>query len=208
MLVPPRSIEVTGKTDKRKDAETLVFGRELATEDYALVAGVCVPDLDVKVVIYPEAHEGIPIQITARPEQKGVFSMKLLFQKEHVILESIFSTHKGKAWETFFHLAKKAAELKLKSVSGTALRMKGHDGYRAVIRWGFNADLPDAVTAKLPDALKSKKTLHELAETQEGRDAWMEHGTTIKVSFDLSQNSKSWDILGKPPGAEPDETGK
>lgn len=208
MLVTPRKIEFAGMTDKRKEAEISVFGRELATEEYALVAGACVPDLDVTVVVYPEAHEGFPIQVTARPEQKGIFSVKLLFQKDQVVLESIFSTQKGKAWETFYHLAKKAAELKLKSISGTALRMKDHDGYRAVLRWGFNANVPEVITAKLPDALKAKKTLQELADTQAGRDAWKEHGATIKVLFDLTHGSKSWDILGKPPGAKSDEADK
>jgi hypothetical protein len=211
MLVAAKTIAFENEA-KRKQAEEAVFGRELQKEEYAQFAGVCLPEVNVTVVFYPEAYNGYPIQLKAKSEQKGVFSTMFLLQEGTVVFESASVEEAqrgaGKAWEAFYHIARKAAALGFTTIKGKALRYPAgspqgkHDGYRAVVRWGFNCELPAGVKEKLEAGLKEATCLHDLAPSEAGRAFWKEHGVTVDVVFDLATDSKCWEILGTPPAAQ------
>ena len=73
---------------------------------------------------------------------------------------------------------------------GSALR-----GYYAWPRYGFDAPLSKDITARLPEALASARTLLDLMATPEGRIWWRNHGRGLDVVFDLAPGSRSLQVL-------------
>lgn len=218
MLMNAKNLIFQGHANERKAIENSIFGRELEDYEYAQIAGVCVPNVIVTVVYKNIAYPDHPIQIKAKSEQADQFSVMLLLQKDAMVMESIALAEgqrgAGTGREVFYHIAKKAAELGFQTIKGTALRKHAADpntqysGYKAVVRWGFNGQVPDQVRAALPEKFKGVKDLQTLGQTKEGRDAWSEHGANASVEFDLSPESKGWDILGTPPNAAGNDEAK
>lgn len=69
-----------------------------------------------------------------------------------------------------------------------------YNGYYSWARYGFDAALEPADTAKLPVQYQRVKTVQELMNTAEGKELWREHGTGRMMCFDLA-DAECWKVL-------------
>ena len=68
-------------------------------------------------------------------------------------------------------------------------------GYYVWACMGFDAEIPEAVRPKLPQNYAAKLYISDLMLDKEGREEWLRHGESVKLAFDLANDSVSWKIL-------------
>lgn len=68
-------------------------------------------------------------------------------------------------------------------------------GYKVWPKFGYNAKIPSSVKRRLPQELRSAKTVQDLYKTQKGRDAWAEHGKSTYMTLDLTAGSQSMRVF-------------
>lgn len=119
----------------------------------------------------------------------------------------VWGSFKGKGLELFDKQVKTLQGLGVKrilaSASGDAQAAKTDPktglGYYVWPRMGYSGIMKSSQIAKLPEeirkALKGKRDIRDLFDLPGGPEAWKEHGSTIKVHFDLSPNSRNMRAL-------------
>lgn len=85
------------------------------------------------------------------------------------------------------------------TAAGDASDPKGGIGYYVWPRYGYSGTMSSKQIAKLPRefqvALKGKRDIRDLFDLPGGKEAWQKHGSSIKVWFDLSDNSRNMRAL-------------
>jgi hypothetical protein len=66
-------------------------------------------------------------------------------------------------------------------------------GYLVWPKFGFDADLSPARIKTLPAPLAGARTLSDLLSTPEGQNWWRKHGWSIRLDFDMTRGSRSWE---------------
>ncbi len=104
---------------------------------------------------------------------------------------------KGTGLRSFATQAYSAKKYGVEYISTLAAGYYGHPEYNGYYTWarmGYNAKLTDADRNKLPKKYEKVQDLNELME-KGGADAWKKYGTERKMLFDLSDDSKSFEVL-------------
>lgn len=70
-------------------------------------------------------------------------------------------------------------------------------GWKVWPKMGYDGPLTDSVKAILPDHMRHYTMVSDLMETPEGREWWDENGDSTKVEFNLSQGSRSLQVLNE-----------
>jgi len=65
-------------------------------------------------------------------------------------------------------------------------------GYKVWPKFGFDADLDPPRAAGLPKGLRRARRLSDLLAEPGGRDWWEKHGWSIRLEFDMTAGSRSW----------------
>ncbi len=79
--------------------------------------------------------------------------------------------------------------------AGSAVNQTMFWGFHVWPSMGFDAELPLAIKADLPEELVHAEYLSDLMLSDVGERWWYHHGVSIDVEFDLSDQSVSWDLL-------------
>jgi SPP1 gp7 family putative phage head morphogenesis protein len=84
-----------------------------------------------------------------------------------------------------------------KKITTLAARVDGeYNGYYTWARFGFDAELGELYAMRAEKAgFKGVKRVSELMRTKAGREWWLEHGVTMDMEFDLSDNSHGIAVL-------------
>ena len=175
-----------------------MFGRNLNRREYAGLAGA--PDganVDVGSLgdeLYIESRE--PATTTYRAVQRISFTDSapvVSIDAFHILARSM--QRKGLGLEILARQISYAKHLGVRCIETTAGRYPSENGYYTWPRFGFNGPLPESVKQKLSPGLGHAREVLDLIETQSGRRWWIEHGVTLHVVFDLSDQSRSWKML-------------
>lgn len=79
--------------------------------------------------------------------------------------------------------------------AGSAINRAMFFGYHVWPTLGFDALLPAQTLRKLPQGLQDCVLLSDLVRTEEGRVWWYDNGIELELSFDLEDDSVSWELL-------------
>ncbi len=175
-----------------------LFGRDLHPWEYAGLAGA--PDEALVEVgtlwgdLYLElceplghGYRGIHL---VRPEPAGAVLVNDGFHIQRKCLQ-----RKGLGLRVLQRQLDHAKALGIVRIEVFAGRVHGENGYYTWPRYGFNGPVPPEVRRRLPDGLRHARSVLDLVECEQGRRWWREHGVPLHVSFDLSDQSRSWAAL-------------
>ncbi len=95
-----------------------------------------------------------------------------------------------------------AASLGITRIETIAGRSATENGYYTWPRLGFDGCLPAAVREALPPRLQSTRCLLDLMASEEGRQWWRRHGSTVRVVFDMAPRGRSWKAFRRYLGGE------
>jgi len=88
-----------------------------------------------------------------------------------------------------------ARTLGIERIEVVAGRRPGENGYYSWPRYGFAGPLAPEVRRRLPPGLDHARDVLELMDSAAGRAWWRQHGTTIRVAFDVREESRSWRVF-------------
>jgi len=98
---------------------------------------------------------------------------------------------KGLGLSIFHRQVENTMALGVDCIETLAGRRDDENGYYTWPRFGFDGRLPAEVIENLPPGLEDAVTVLDLMDCEQGRVWWREHGTTIRVLFDLTEGSRS-----------------
>lgn len=104
-------------------------------------------------------------------------------------------TGRGIGTEAVIQQCLHAARLNVNKITLEAARSDAYIGYKIWPKMGFNASLPESLRRRLKAIGIEASDFLELMASPDGRAYWEEHGFTVKMSFDLRKDSRSWDVL-------------
>lgn len=147
-------------------------------------------------------YGGEYVYVTARNSQLGTIQNRYVYFGENGRKPRVYNAYfvvdsskqsKGVGAEIFFAQVEASARAKFDSISVTAARGGGMNGFYTWARFGYDApiselssELRNSVRQKFPDAQR----VSDLMKSKQGRDWWKQNGSTWKGKFDLSKNSE------------------
>jgi hypothetical protein len=171
-----------------------LFQRTLDPHEYASLAGA--PD-DAKVevgaldgMLYLEM--GDPATAAYRAYYyvcRAAGRITLRNEGFHIHLRRLQSA--GFGLQVFFRQARNAVMLGVDRITAVAGRSCDENGYYTWPRFGFNGRLPQSLRRILPTGCRGARDVLAVMESEEGRRWWREHGDTVRVTFDLTDGSRS-----------------
>lgn len=127
---------------------------------------------------------------------------KKVVSMDEFYLSPLLEKGKGKGTDMFYKQVNEFKKLGYKKLITTAGNAKGMNGYYTWARLGYDikvkeeADIFRMVVKPSEDKeIKGVKSLQELMSTKKGRNYWKENGFAFTGTFDLSDDSKSMNIL-------------
>ncbi|GJJ00689.1 hypothetical protein RugamoR64_12270 [Duganella rhizosphaerae] len=81
--------------------------------------------------------------------------------------------------------------------AGSATNRSMFFGYHVWPTLGFDAPLTGQILGRLPQELHGCVLLSDLMRTDEGPDWWYDNGIALHLSFDLQDDSVSWQLLNE-----------
>jgi len=102
---------------------------------------------------------------------------------------------KGLGLRIFARQLTTARNLGVTRIETTAGRRKSENGYYTWPRFGFDGPLPRRVKRHLPRRLVRAQNVLDLMECQTGRLWWRAYGISIRLAFDVTTQSRSWDVF-------------
>lgn len=148
------------------------------------------------------SYNGDYVNVKARNSQLGTYQNRYVYfglnGRKPRVYNAYFEVNsskqsKGVGAEIFFAQVEASARAKFDSISVTAARSAGMNGYYTWARFGYDApiselssELRNSVRQKFPDA----ERVSDLMKSKQGRDWWKQNGSTWKGKFDLSKNSE------------------
>lgn len=177
-----------------------INGRELKDRDFANLTGafdgsIIHVDEDEGVITMRVVHEFLQEPMERALYRQGDSLYMMLnnsFMLKHDYQES------GLGARSFAIEATTAAELGLTAIYAEAAGRPGSKlkGYSVWPILGYDADLDTETIAKLPEAMAHCRTLLDLYAVPGGYELWdTKLGKSLYVAFDLSTNSRSWQVL-------------
>jgi hypothetical protein len=90
-----------------------------------------------------------------------------------------------------------ARRIGVREIHTLAVRNSTMNGYYTWGRYGFDGPLDKRHIARLPEGWKDVEYLSDLMTTEEGREIWSAYGESIRLVFDLAEESYSMQVLRK-----------
>ncbi len=175
-----------------------LFGRRLQPWEYAGLTGA--PDtarVDVSTYrngLYLEMGDPVGNRYRAIRLVRLVGSKLIIFNDGfHIHLLSM--QRKGLGLQIFKRQLDNAVALSVRRIEAVAGRRHNENGYYTWPRFGFDGRLPGRVRGRLPMGLEHATTVLELIDAEKGRLWWREHGCTIRVRFDVADQSRSREVF-------------
>jgi hypothetical protein len=170
-----------------------LFGRTLAPQEYAGLAGA--PD-DATVEVGASAgrlYIELGDSVAAYRGYYYVYGSKaaivLLNDGFRISLRAM--RRQGLGLQMFCRQVRSAAAHGIDRIDALAGRRPDENGYYTWPRYGFDCLLPAALRCRLPMGLERSRTLLDVMSCEKGREWWREHGTAVRVRFDLASGSRS-----------------
>lgn len=172
-----------------------LFGRRLRAREYAALAGA---PQDAETIV-GVLDGGLYLEMRDRCGI-GCLTITLVRQVRCclVVVNDGFRIQRhslrgqGIGWRVFARQLRQAKRMGASRIDTTAGRGPGENGYYTWPRFGFDAPLPGRIRTSLPPGFARPCSLLDLMQSRAGRTWWLLHGTTIDVSFDLSEHSRCW----------------
>lgn len=188
---------VTFLPGEHKAAERVsqrLFGRTLDPREYAGLAGA--PDNATVEVgasdgrLYIEL--GDPVAATYRGYYY-VYGRKaaIVLLNDGLCIHLRAMRRQGLGLQIFCRQVRNAVARGIDWIDALAGRHRDENGYYTWPRYGFDCLLSASIRRRLPVGLEHSRTLSDLMSSENGRQWWREHGTAIRVRFDLASGSRS-----------------
>jgi hypothetical protein len=189
--------KVTHLDYTKKEISTAIkdtLGKNATLQDVASAVGA--PD-DARVNI-SEGGGGIYVNVTG----PGYKAQRLIYKDANgkTVIENIHiettKTGTGLGTKIFGRQVEQASKLGVDRIQTFAAGPAGgYNGYYTWARLGYDAKIPSSV--KLPSKFKNAKNVSDLMRTKAGAKFWKEHGTSVKMTFNLKRGSTSQRALSK-----------
>ncbi|OHB84625.1 MAG: hypothetical protein A2V98_16810 [Planctomycetes bacterium RBG_16_64_12] len=182
--------------DVEKTARRL-FGRMPETWEYAGLAGA--PDdaqVDVGTLcggLYLDMYRPLTISYRAVElvRQRGGGPIVVIDGMQiHYTMQ-----RKGLGLQIFARQLATARNLGVVRIETTAGRHRSENGYYTWPRFGFDGPLPPKVKRHLPLGLDQAQNVLDLMGCPKGRLWWRAYGTSLRLAFDVTAYSRSWDVF-------------
>ena len=98
---------------------------------------------------------------------------------------------RGFGLQMFYRQVRNAVTRGVACIEALAGRRRDENGYYTWPRYGFDCPLPAVIRRRLPVGLEDARTLLGRDVVREGRQWWRQHGTAVRVRFDLAPGSRS-----------------
>ncbi len=177
-----------------------LFGRHLLPYDYAELAGA--PD-DALVEV-GTLGGALYIEVSGPPERAyRAFHRVRASQCSPVIFSDGFYILRrhlqgcGLGLRVFARQLEHARRLGVGRIELVAGRRSYENGYYTWPRFGFDGPLPHVVRQNLPPELSRAQTVLDLMDDEPGRRWWKRHGITLPVAFDVTRQSRSWEVFAR-----------
>jgi hypothetical protein len=177
-----------------------MFGRSLQPQEYAGLAGA--PD-DAQVEVGASGGRlylelGDPIAAAYR----GYFYLycrnaAVVLLNDGFQIQIRAMRRQGLGLQICYRQTRNAAACGVNRIDVVAGRRRDENGYYAWPRYGFTGPLPLSVRRRLPIGLEHAVALLDLMSCEKGRLWWKEHGTTVRLKFDLAPDSRSQQVLAE-----------
>jgi hypothetical protein len=177
-----------------------LFGRTLCPREYAGLAGA--PDnakVDVGASdgkLYLELGDPLNNAYRGYYYVYGRRAVTVLVNDGfHIRPQSM--RRRGLGLQMFYRQVRNAAARGVAWIEALAGRRSDENGYYTWPRYGFDCPLPASLRRRLPVGLELASTLLDAMSCVEGREWWQQHGTAVRVRFDLAAGSRSQRALAE-----------
>jgi hypothetical protein len=191
---------LTGELNAAERASRRIFGRTLQPQEYAGLVGA--PD-DAKVEVGASDGKlyielGDPVASAYRAYYY-VYSRKtiVVLLNDGIRIQMLAMRRQGFGLQMFYRQVRNAAAHGVDRIDTEAGRSRDENGYYTWPRYGFDCPLPVSIRRCLPLGLEHCRTLLDLMACEKGRLWWRECGTTARVRFDLTPDSRSCRALAE-----------
>lgn len=193
--VDPQSGEFVEVDKGSLDVSTkFIFGKNVSAEDIARLSGA--PDGSVVNV----SAKGDKIDLFVTHDELSVSMDRSIYRRGDKVIVHNNSFYvsdpemqgKGIGIEAFGRQVDQAREIGVNEIQTSAAKGKGFNGYYTWARFGYDANLEDAILIeKLPPTLQSAKRVSDLMKTPEGREWWKANGDHFDGVFTITKNRTS-----------------
>lgn len=174
-----------------------LFGRVPETWEYAGLAGA--PD-DARVDV--GTHRGGLYLDMYRPWTACYRAVELVRRRGAGPVLVIDGMHirgsmrqRGLGLRIFARQLDTARDLGVTRIETTAGRRTTENGYYTWPRFGFDGPLPRRLRRCLPLGLDRAQNVLDLMECPKGRLWWRAYGISIRLTFDMTTQSRSWTVF-------------
>lgn len=208
----PDTVWVCYREEERVvEKSQIIFQRTFSDEEYVKLIGARTGE---QVLIYPYNH----------PQSTGGFIPMILIHHSRTILinqhfDSVLvkyslaktdmgtqlsfqectvpeiAQRKGLATRMLEEQVAAAHAFGFEKIVDYADNRKGRNGYYTWPRLGFDKELTEKDTSRLPEHFKHFTRLSDLMEDQQAREWWKKHGFALELTFDTSPDSRSMQLL-------------
>lgn len=177
-----------------KEAVSQMFGREIPHEEWVKIA-CAPPGAAVHVRATPD---GIMIRAD-HPEAQSIRHIKktpdgLVCKNESI---NVTTNRAGTGTKLFSEQVDSLRAMGVKRIETEAARDDSQKvvGYLVWPKLGYDGPIPKRVMKQLPPEFSGAQMVSDLMKTPEGREWWKKNGDSAKMSFDLSDGSRSLAVL-------------
>jgi hypothetical protein len=171
-----------------------LFGRLLRQWEYAGLAGApddaCVELGTCDGQLYVETSDPVSNRYRTFNFARRA-GARLVIINEGFCIQVEGMRRKGLGLRIFHRQLENATTLGVDRIELIAGRCNDEHGYYTWPRFGFDGPLPSTVKENLPLGLEHVSSVLDLMECEKGRLWWRENGCTIRVTFDLTDCSRS-----------------
>ena len=187
-----------GERGSADGAACQLFGRRLKPWEYAGLAGA--PD-DALVEVGTLGGR-LYLELSGPPGQAyRTFQLVLRVQRSLVIANDGFQIlrkrqqRRGLGLRVFARQLDHARRLGICRIETVAGRRSNENGYYTWPRFGFDGRLPPAIRESLPPGLDHCQSVLDVMDREAGRRWWREYGVSMPVAFDMTSQSRSWEVF-------------
>jgi hypothetical protein len=187
-----------GERRSAQRATARLFGRSLRRWEYAGLCGAphgaCVEVGTLRGQLYVQMHEPTRHRYQAAWRLRAMPGGPLLIA-ECLPVAAGRARRNSLEFRIFQRQVCYAKALGVIGIKALATRRRGDRGYCVWPSVGFDGRLPRAIRQRLPCRLAPAQSLLDVVQTKEGCRWWRRHGATIRVRFDLAEQSRSWQVF-------------
>jgi hypothetical protein len=188
-----KPVKVSGSKLK-KEVEKHLFGIEYSQQEVSNMIGVDIDGANIEIEYESEDQPLLNIEIKHKDYKMSRYFYR---DKDALIVYNdsfeIKKTGTGLGTKMFSQQIESCKKLGVSKFKTRAIKTSTFNGYYTWARLGYDAKIPDR--SKLSDILKSCKMISDLMKTPDGRAWWKENGSTVNMSFDLSDDSLSMRVF-------------